>query len=73
VLKWRSQQTNVKLRALAEQIAADFTSLRDGGAMPPRSAYDNLLLTAHRRLVSDTVPRVKAAKWRRSRLADRSP
>ncbi|MBV9090710.1 MAG: ANTAR domain-containing protein [Mycobacteriaceae bacterium] len=49
-LKWRSQETNVKLRRLAEQIAADFSGLAGGGTLPPRSAYDNLLLTAHLRL-----------------------
>jgi len=52
LLRWRSQETNVKLRALAEQIAADFRGLNHGGMMPPRSAYDNLLLTAHRRVAS---------------------
>lgn len=53
LLRWRSQETNVKLRALAEQIAADFLGLNHRGMMPPRSAYDNLLLTAHRRVASE--------------------
>jgi hypothetical protein len=50
LLKWRSQQTNVKLRALAEQLIADFTSLGGTETLPPRSAYDNLVLTAHERI-----------------------
>jgi PAS domain S-box-containing protein len=53
LLKWRSQQTNVKLRALAEQVVADFRASGGGGALPPRSVYDNLLLTAHDRIDSD--------------------
>ena len=50
LLKWRSQQTNVKLRLLAEQIAADFVFLSGSEMLPPRSAFDNLLLTAHLRI-----------------------
>lgn len=49
-LKWRSQETNVKLRRLAEQIAADFSAAADGPALPSRATYDNLLLTAHLRI-----------------------
>ena len=49
-LKWRSQETNLKLRRLAEQIAADFSAVANGATLPPRSTYDNLLLTAHLRL-----------------------
>ena len=30
LLKWRSQETNVKLRPLAEQVAADFLDLSGG-------------------------------------------
>jgi hypothetical protein len=55
LLKWRSQQTNVKLRTLAEQVVADFRALGGGGELPPRSAYDNLLLTAHDRIDSDVA------------------
>ncbi|WP_407689053.1 PAS and ANTAR domain-containing protein, partial [Mycobacterium sp. HUMS_1102779] len=47
LLKWLSQETNVKLRALAEQIAEDF---RTSGVAPnSRSEFDHLLLTAHQR------------------------
>src|ERR1700731_623834 len=52
-LKWRSQETNVNLRILAEQIAADFISLSGTETLPPRSAFDNLLLTAHLRITAD--------------------
>ncbi len=55
LLKWRSQETNVKLRRLAEQIAADFTCLRHNGAMPARSTYENLFLTAHLRTASNAA------------------
>jgi fructose-specific component phosphotransferase system IIB-like protein len=50
LLKWRSQETNIKLRALAEQIAKDFVELEYDEALPPRSTYDRLLLTAHHRV-----------------------
>jgi ANTAR domain/PAS fold len=50
LLKWRSQEANVKLRLLAEQIAADFLGLSYGESLPPRETYDRLLLTAHLRL-----------------------
>jgi hypothetical protein len=45
LLKWLSQETNVKLRLLAEQIAADF---RDAG-LTAQSEFNQLLLTAHLR------------------------
>jgi hypothetical protein len=48
LLKWRSQQANVKLVALAEQVVADFAHSPHNGEMS-RSTYDNLLLTAHTR------------------------
>jgi hypothetical protein len=54
VLKWRSQETNTKLRLLARQVAADFVALSGGRELPPRSAYDTLLLTAHLRIKADT-------------------
>jgi PAS domain S-box-containing protein len=52
LLRWRSQETNIKLRVLAEQIAADFTAQEYQDSLPPRSEFDRLLLTAHQR-VSD--------------------
>jgi hypothetical protein len=53
LLKWRSQETNVKLRLLAAQVAADFLALTGSEVLPPRSAYDKLLLTAHLRINAD--------------------
>jgi hypothetical protein len=49
LLKWRSQETNIKLYLLAEQIAADFQALSYGN-LPPPSAYHRLLLSAHLRV-----------------------
>ncbi|OBF30351.1 antitermination regulator [Mycobacterium sp. ACS1612] len=50
LLKWRSQETNTKLRALAEQLARDFLDLPYDEVLPARSVYDRLLLTAHLRV-----------------------
>ncbi|KUH65586.1 antitermination regulator [Mycolicibacterium novocastrense] len=50
LLRWRSQETNTKLRIFAEQIARDFLGLTYDEELPPRSTYDRLLLTAHHRV-----------------------
>ena len=50
LLKWRSQETNTKLRALAEQIVEDFLNLPYDEVLPARAVYDRLLLTAHLRV-----------------------
>ena len=50
LLKWRSQETNVKLRLLAEQLLADFTGLSYEETLPSRATFDHLLLTAQHRL-----------------------
>ena len=50
LLRWRSQEGNVKLRVLAEQVVNDFTHLAQTEKEPSRSAYDNLLLTANQRI-----------------------
>jgi len=50
LLKWRSQETNVKLRVLAQQIAADFMALDYNEVLPAREVFDSLLLTAHQRV-----------------------
>jgi hypothetical protein len=47
LLKWRSQETNTKLRALAEQITEDFRTT--GATVTSQSKFDHLLLTAHTR------------------------
>ena len=50
LLKWRSQQNNVKLRPLAERILAEFLALSQRSERPLRSAYDDIVLTAHLRI-----------------------
>ena len=50
LLRWQSQQTNVKLRILAEQVLADFTGLTYAETLPTRAIFDHLLLTAHLRV-----------------------
>ncbi|MDJ0419684.1 PAS and ANTAR domain-containing protein [Rhodococcus opacus] len=45
VLIWRSQQTNTRLRILAEQIVAGFGQCETGTGL--RTQFDHLLLTAH--------------------------
>jgi aryl carrier-like protein len=52
LLKWRSQESNVKLRRLAQQIVEDFSAVRDK-AIGSRSSFDHMLLTAHVRAVDD--------------------
>lgn len=54
LLVWRSQEANVKLHQLAQQIVADFAEAdQDDGADSARARYDHLLLTAHERLAAD--------------------
>ena len=49
VLTWRSQETNVKLRVLSEQLVAEATS--GSGAQPiARTEFDHLLMTLHERV-----------------------
>ncbi|MDY6999753.1 MAG: PAS and ANTAR domain-containing protein [Actinomycetota bacterium] len=57
LLRWRSQESNIKLRTLAEQLLADFAGLDYEETLPPRATFDHLLLTAHQRVDrrSDTV------------------
>lgn len=50
LLKWRSQETNVKVRRLAEQLLSDFGALLYDDLLPTRATYDHLLLTAHHRI-----------------------
>jgi fructose-specific component phosphotransferase system IIB-like protein len=52
LLRWRSQETNTKLRTLAEQIVRDFLQLSYDEVLPARPVYDRLLLTAHTRVNS---------------------
>ncbi len=52
LLKWLSQEANIKLRVLAEQICKDF---RDAG-LTSQSEFDHLLLTACRRIRRTRTP-----------------
>jgi hypothetical protein len=49
ILKWRSQETNTKLRKLASQIVEDFTHRLEVPA-GIRERADHLPLTAHQRV-----------------------
>jgi ANTAR domain-containing protein/PAS domain-containing protein len=49
VLQWRSQETNVKLRALAKQLLAEVMNLPSPAAAA-QSQFDHLLLTVHERI-----------------------
>jgi len=46
ILKWRSQQSNMKLRTVAERLVSTFRAM-SGPVLPERSVYDNALLTLH--------------------------
>lgn len=48
LLKWLSQENNVKLRLLAEQIVIDFRAASE--SITQRAAFDQLLLTAYQRV-----------------------
>ena len=50
LLRWRSQETNVKLRLLAEQLLREYGELVYDETLPPRATFDHLLLTAHQRI-----------------------
>ncbi len=60
LLKWRSQESNVKLRVLADQVISDFADLIYEENLPPRGTFDHLLLTAHLR-VGGAAPAAKTA------------
>jgi hypothetical protein len=49
VLQWRSQETNVKLRALARQLLADISTL-EAPTAAVQSQVDHVLLTVHERI-----------------------
>ena len=46
ILKWRSQQSNMKLRTVAERLVSTFRAM-SGPVLPERSVYDNALLTLY--------------------------
>nr|WP_306362374.1 ANTAR domain-containing protein [Nocardia sp. CC227C] len=55
VLRWRSQETNTKIRDLAAQLIAELESVPP---VPPhvRSRFDRLLLTVHERIPPNAGP-----------------
>jgi hypothetical protein len=52
VLRQQSQQHNVKLRLVAEQIAEDLVELSKSKRLGGRPTFDGVLLTAHHRIAS---------------------
>lgn len=46
ILQWRSQETNTKLRDLADKLTTALTTL-GGGPLQQRTQFDHLLLTIH--------------------------
>jgi hypothetical protein len=52
VLRWRSQETNTKLRALAKQLVDEVSTLVPLSA-EGQSEFDHLLLTVHKRIPPD--------------------
>ncbi|OBF41817.1 antitermination regulator [Mycobacterium sp. ACS1612] len=48
LLRWRSQEANIKLVRLAEQLVADFRQANHSGDLS-RARYDQLFMTAHER------------------------
>lgn len=56
LLKWLSQEHNVKLRPLAERVCADFR--KAGPGLASQSEFDHLLLTAHERVGRSRGPQV---------------
>ncbi|BDX31609.1 hypothetical protein TUM20985_21560 [Mycobacterium antarcticum] len=52
LLRWQSQQHNVKLRLIAEQITKDMAELARTTPLKSRITNDRLLLTAHQRITA---------------------
>ncbi len=52
VLTWRSQETNTKLRTLAQQLITEIVAM-GGWSVESRTRFDHLLLTAHERAAAD--------------------
>jgi hypothetical protein len=50
MLRWRSQECNVKLRKLADQLLEDIRGLEYDDQVPRRETFDRLLMTVHERV-----------------------
>jgi hypothetical protein len=63
VLRWRSQETNTKLRALAAQLLSEFESLSpESGSL--RAQFDHLILSVHERIPPTTTPPERPGRQR---------
>jgi hypothetical protein len=56
VLRSQSQEHNIKLRLIAEQVVKDLVELAKNRGPARRLAFDGLMLTAHQR-ITDVGPR----------------
>ena len=54
VLRWRSQETNTKLRSLAKQLISEISTLPPPSA-DTQAAFDHLLLTVHQRIPGEST------------------
>jgi hypothetical protein len=54
VLRWRSQETNTKVRALATQLIAEI-STQPMRSADEQAAFDHLLLTVHQRIPGEST------------------
>jgi len=54
LLQWRSQETNTKLRALAQQLVAEIATLPPPSAAV-QSQFDHVLLTVHERIPAEAA------------------
>jgi len=61
ILKWRSQESNIKLRLLAERLMSQFQSLRYDEAPPRRSTFDHILMTVAQRVANGECESPKRA------------
>jgi hypothetical protein len=52
LLRWQSQEHNIKLRLIAEQVMKDMIELSRSKSLSQRLSTDSLLLTAHQRVVN---------------------
>ena len=54
VLRWRSQETNTKLRSLAKQLITEM-STQPAPSADVQAAFDHLLLTVHHRIPGEST------------------
>jgi hypothetical protein len=52
LLRWRCQQTDVTLRAIARQLVEEFPTLTAAQRLPTTEGYDEVLLTVHQRVTA---------------------